>query len=339
MLEIRQNIATREWVIISTERARRPEDYGQAPHHTHDEGPAYEPGCPFCPGNEELELERLRLPDTGDWQLRVVQNKFPALREHGDRTRHADGINLAISGVGYHEVVIESPRHNTCPALESVDEVERTLAAFQLRSLTIREDRRIEQVVFFKNHGPDAGTSLSHPHAQLLALPVVPYSIRTRVEAARRYFDDHGECVICRMREHEERDGARVIYRSEHFVAFIPYAAYSPFHLWIVPRRHQAGFLETTGEELRDLSVILRAVLRKIYFGLNDPDYNYIIRTAPEHEQRLSYLHWYVTIIPRVTRTAGFEMGSGMFINTALPEDSAAFLRGVTPPDEGLEAV
>ena len=177
-----------------------------------------------------------------------------------------------------------------------------------------------------------AGTSIPHPHAQLLALPVVPHSIRSRVEEARRYFDDNGVCVICRMREQEERDQLRIVMESAHFSAFIPYAAFSPFHLWIVPRQHHSSFLDASAEELQDLSWILHQVLRKIYFGLNDPDFNYIIRSAPEHEHRPAYLHWYVSVIPRVTRTAGFELGSGMFINTTPPEDSARFLRDVMAP-------
>jgi UDPglucose--hexose-1-phosphate uridylyltransferase len=134
------------------------------------------------------------------------------------------------------------------------------------------------------------------------------------------------------MREQEEREQIRIVSESEHFSAFIPYAALSPFHLWIVPRRHCASSLETSVKELQDLSQVLREVLRKIYFGLNNPDFNYIIRTAPEHERRPAYLHWYVSVIPRVTRTAGFELGSGMFINTTLPEERARFLREVIVP-------
>jgi UDPglucose--hexose-1-phosphate uridylyltransferase len=329
MLELRQNIATREWVIISTERAKRPEEFVQEQTRTQASLPSLVPHCPFCPGNEELDLERLRLPVDGDWLLRVVQNRYPALREAGAYLRSSDGVHLAISGVGYHEVIVESRLHNTCTALESVVDIERTLSAFKLRSNAIREDPRIEQIIYFKNHGLTAGTSLPHPHAQLLALPVVPHSIRSRVEEARRYFDDNGVCVICRMREQEERDQVRIVVESAHFSAFIPYAAFSPFHLWIVPRQHRSSFLDTSVEELQDLSRVLREVLRKIHFGLNEPDYNYIIRSAPEHEHRPAYLHWYVSVIPRVTRTAGFELGSGMFINTTAPEESAGFLREV----------
>ncbi len=332
MPELRQNIATKEWVIIATERAKRPEQFVQEDKERIENRPAFAANCPFCPGNEELDLERLRIPAQGDWLLRVVANRYPALQESGERMRRFDGINCAISGVGYHEVLVESRLHNTCPALEPAEDIERMLGAFQARGLALQQDPRVEQIVYFKNHGPTAGTSLLHPHTQLMGLPVVPYSIRARIEEARRYFDDNGECVICRMRGAEEREQARIILESAYFSAFIPYAAFSPFHLWVVPRRHASSFLDASAEELRDLSGLLRELLRKIYFGLNDPDYNYVIRSAPEHERQSDYLHWYLAIVPRVTRVAGFEMGSGMFINTALPEESARFLRAITPP-------
>lgn len=327
MPEIRQNIATKEWVIIATERARRPEQFVQPNKERVEDRPIYDSDCPFCPGNEELDLERLRLPQIGDWQVRVVQNRYPALLEASDIQHDNNGINGVIAGIGYHEVVVESRQHNTCPALSIPDEIENTLLAFRLRGLTLRQDQRVKQLVFFKNHGPRAGASLLHPHTQLVALPVVPYSIRTRMEEARRYFEDQGECVICCMRRSEERDRSRIVAESAHFSAFVPYAAYSPFHLWIIPRRHASSFLDITPDELHDLSRILRDLLRRIYIGLNDPDYNYVIRSAPEHELEAKYVHWYLSIIPRVTRSAGFELSTGMFINTALPEESAHFLR------------
>ncbi|NWG21046.1 MAG: DUF4921 family protein [Chloroflexi bacterium] len=334
MPEIRQNLATREWVIISTERAKRPEQFILPSHSQLLERPEHDPRCPFCPGNEELDLERLRLPAEGDWQLRVVRNRYPALNERDNLQRRFQGVNRALSGFGHHDVVIESRRHNTCPALEPVDGLVRTLMAFQSCGAIYRRDPRVEHIIFFKNHGATAGTSLVHPHSQAVALPVVPHDIRVRTEEARRYFDDFGECVLCRMRDDEERQQERVIVSSRHFTAFVPYAAYSPFHLWIVPRRHAAQFLYATADEVDDLARILRDVLRRIYFGLNDPDYNYVIRSAPESERVARHLHWYLTIIPRVTQSAGFEMGTGMFINTALPEESARFLREVALPDE-----
>jgi UDPglucose--hexose-1-phosphate uridylyltransferase len=334
MPEIRQNMATKEWVIIATERAKRPEAFIQAPKPPPEERPAWDARCPFCPGNEEHDLERLRLPQDGDWRLRVVANRYPALQEDGPRERHYDGVNRWISGVGYHEVVVESRLHNTCPALETLDEVQATLVAFQIRGLAFRSDPRIEQVICFKNHGPTAGASLVHPHAQMLALPIVPYSIRARMEEQLRYCDDHGVCAICQMRRDEEQERTRIVLESNCFTAFVPYAAYSPFHIWIVPRRHRASFLDAAPDEVADLAHVLRTSLRKIYFGLNDPDYNYVIRSSPERDRYAEHLHWYLAVVPRVAHTAGFELGSGMYINTALPEESARFLREVTPPDE-----
>jgi UDPglucose--hexose-1-phosphate uridylyltransferase len=329
MPEMRQNIATKEWVIISTERAKRPEEFVQPPRLLTQDRPEWEADCPFCPGNEELDLEVMRIPEHGPWQLRVVRNKYPALQREGERMRTFDGVHRQISGVGYHEVLIETPRHNTCPALESAAEVALLLETFKIRGSEIARDPRIEQIIFFENHGEHAGTSLAHPHTQLIGLPIVPYSIRARTEEARRYFDDTGRCVLCHMLDDELKDGRRLVAKSEHFVAFLPYAALSPFHTWILPRRHGSSFLNVTTHEVADLGQLLHHVLHKLYMGLRDPDYNYVIRSAPLRDPGTEYLHWYVTIIPRVTHSAGFELGSGMFINTGLPETSAAFLRAV----------
>jgi UDPglucose--hexose-1-phosphate uridylyltransferase len=329
MPELRQNIATKEWVIIATERAKRPEDFVEPSRPLTQDRPAWDASCPFCPGNEELDLEVMRIPEEGAWHLRVVRNKYAALQLAGERLRTFDGVHRKISGVGYHEVLVETPRHNTCPALETSDEIALMLEAFKIRGREIAQDPRIEQIVYFKNHGEQAGTSLVHPHTQLIGLPVVPYNIRSRTEEARRYFDDTGRCVYCQMLSDELHIGNRVVATSDLFAAFIPYAALSPFHIWIVPRRHGSSFLQTTARELADLGEMLRRVLRKLYVGLIDPAYNYVIRSAPLHDPGADYLHWYVTIIPRVTRSAGFELGSGMFINVALPDTSADFLRAV----------
>jgi UDPglucose--hexose-1-phosphate uridylyltransferase len=329
MPELRQNIATKEWVILATERAKRPEEFVQPVRPTTEDRPEWEEGCPFCPGNEELDLEVMRIPERGPWQLRVVRNKYPALQLEGERMRTFEGVHRQITGVGYHEVLIESPLHNTCPALESAIEVSLMLEAFKIRGREIARDLRIEQIIYFKNHGDRAGTSLVHPHTQLIGLPIVPYNIRARTEEARRYFDDTGRCALCHMLSDELKDDQRIVAKSQYFVAFIPYAALSPFHIWVLPRRHESNFLNATAHELADLGNLMRRVLRKIYVGLRDPDYNYVIRSAPLHDLGIDYLHWYVTIIPRVTRSAGFELGSGMFINVALPKTSASFLREV----------
>ena len=330
MSELRQNMATKQWVIIATERARRPEefiDWSQRP--VNQALPPYDPDCPFCRGNEEgPEMETLRLPQGSEqWQVRVVKNRFPALSQEGDRLRNFDGVHRSISGVGYHEVVIEAPQHNTTPALINADEMSQVLMAFQMRGVAMSLDDRVEHVIYFKNHGVRAGTSLMHPHSQIIALPVVPYDVRARDEEARRYFDDTGSCVYCAMLEDELRDQRRVIIENEDYVAFLPYAALSPFHVWIVPREHHSSFLMVSPISLHRLAALIGDVLRRMYYGLNDPDYNVVVRTAPVKAWYADYLHWYVSLIPRVSQTAGFELGSGMYINTALPEDSAEFLR------------
>jgi UDPglucose--hexose-1-phosphate uridylyltransferase len=333
MSEIRQNIATREWVIIATERAKRPEQFVREPRERVTDRPVYAPDCPFCPGNEELDLERLRLPEQGDWIVRVVANRFPALQERGTLHPNFSRFGHALAGIGHHEVVVESRFHNTCPALETLDEIELTLRANRQRGITLHSDPRIAQIIYFKNHGISAGASLLHPHTQLLALPVVPHTIEDRIETAKRHYSAHWECVFCRMRAEEEQAGVRMLAQTAHFSAFVPYAALSPFHVWIVPQRHAASFSDTTDLELRDLATVVRDVLKQMYVGLGDPDYNYVIRTAPRRERTAPYLHWYVSIIPRVIRQAGFELGSGMYINTALPEASAEFLRKVNITD------
>ncbi|MBI4820658.1 MAG: DUF4931 domain-containing protein [Deltaproteobacteria bacterium] len=325
MPELRQNLATKEWVVISTERKKRPEEFAKKRSEV-DPRP-FEPTCPFCPGNEDLSLEILREPSEGPWRIRGVRNKYPALNSEGERIRLFDGVHRSMSGVGAHEVLIESPRHDVCPALESSDEVTEMLAAFQSRGRYHADDSRIEHVVWFKNHGALAGTSLVHPHTQVIGIPVVPYNVRARTDEARRYFDDSGDCVICRMAEDELDEKVRIVIDTNAFVAFVPFAAFSPFHLWIVPKRHRASFVDAGPEELQELGRVLRSLVGRLYVGLGDPPYNYVIRSSPTRELGLEYLHWYLVIVPRVSQEAGFELGSGMFINSSLPEESAIFLR------------
>ncbi len=330
MTELRQNMATKEWVIIADERAKRPDDYIES--HTHvttEMQEPFDPNCPFCPGNEERDLEVEVMPANGPWQTRVVYNKYPALSREGELARTFDGVHRRIAGVGHHEIVVEHPRHNTTLALMTSEEIKYVLETFYSRGWSIRKDSRIEQIIYFKNHRERAGASLKHPHSQIIGLPVVPTDIRHRIEEARRYFDDFGECVFCVMMRDELQKKVRLVTENSHFVAFVLYAAPSPFHVWVLPRQHSVSFLYSQPDEIAALADILRIVSRKLYIGLNDPAYNLIIRSAPVKEISNDYLHWYVTIIPRLSRTAGFEMGSGMFINPALPEESAAFLREV----------
>ncbi len=333
MQELRQNIVTKEWVIIASERARRPHAFAEPAHHQlTSRHPPFDPDCPFCPGNEELDLEIERIPlHAENWQVRAVYNRYPALRKEATLSRTFKGVQRCISGVGHHELIVQHTRHNTSLGLMSPAEAHTVLTMLYQRGWAIQADGRIEHIIYFENHGERAGASLVHPHTQIIALPVVPQNIRNRIEEARRYFDDTGECATCVMLNDELRQNARVIVDSPHFAAFVLYAALSPMHVWIVPKRHGISYLFTTEEERADLARTICIILNRIAIRLNDPAYNLVFRTAPIKEMNSTYLHWYVTIVPRLSRMAGFEMGTGMFINPTLPEECAVFLRH--PPD------
>jgi UDPglucose--hexose-1-phosphate uridylyltransferase len=264
--------------------------------------------------------------------VRVFPNKFAALSQEGELSRKTEGLKRRVNGIGRHEVVVETPDHSKNPALLSEPEIGLLLDAYLRRYIAIADDPHIEHITIFRNHGLAAGTSLEHPHSQIIATPIIPPTIRSRMEEALRFYDATGECLCCRILADELADRARLVHETPHFVAFIPFAALTPFSLWIYPRRHMASFTQIQPAEAADLASMLRLVLAKLYYGLGNPDYNYVLRTSPCEGRHLRYYHWYLTLVPRLTRTAGFELGSGMYINPTIPEANAEFLRGVDPP-------
>jgi UDPglucose--hexose-1-phosphate uridylyltransferase len=207
------------------------------------------------------------------------------------------------------------------------EEVARVIETYHRRYVDILKHDQSMMVVIFRNHGPRAGTSLIHPHSQLIAVGWVPSYIRWREDSAERYYDKWGRCVCCDIVEFELQDRSRHVYENQSFVAFVPYAAEVPFEVWIVPRRHQADFGDISDVEKQDLALALHHVLRSLYDRLHDPDYNYIINTAARHKSGEPHLHWHVQIRPRLTTRAGFEIGSGIGINPSIPEQDAEFLR------------
>jgi UDPglucose--hexose-1-phosphate uridylyltransferase len=332
MPELRQNPLNKEWVIIATERARRPHELARK-LDDRKQLPAYSETCPFCPGNESMAPPlTMQIVREGIWQVRVVPNKFAALSSEGEVLRRRDGLKRAVSGVGIHEVIVETRDHSKTTALLSDDDAELILQCYHERYLAISRDTRVDLITFFKNHGAVAGSSLEHPHSQLIATPIISPEIRRRMEDAMRFYDDEGSCLFCRVMEEEMSDGIRIVEESAFFVAFIPYASLSPFAMWIFPRRHMASFGQIHPEEIADLASLLRSVLARLYHGLGNPDFNYVIRSAPSENRYSRYYHWYISLIPRLTRVAGFELGSGMFINVTLPEVNAEFLRNVHVP-------
>lgn len=335
MSELRLNVLTNEWVILAPVRSARPSDLAREPPPR--ERLPHDPACPFCPGNEHRSVETDRVPDgAGGWRTRVVLNKFPALARdaHGEApAARTSPLRVRSDAYGVHEVFVDSPRHDTAPALMPLADLVTLFGCYRARYRAMAADPRLAHVVIFKNHGGGAGASLAHPHSQLIASPVASRQVLDRVGLFAQHTRDYGGCLACAILADELADGARVLVESPHFVALTPWAALSPFHLWILPRRHYACFGEIADDALVDLAATLRAVLRMLHFGLGDPDYNYVIRSGPLRE-RTGY-HWYLSIVPRVAKHAGFEFGSGMYINPTWPEDTARFLRDVVVPAEG----
>jgi UDPglucose--hexose-1-phosphate uridylyltransferase len=334
MSELRLNVVTKEWVIIAPERSTRPRDF--KPRVSRPPLPRHDPQCPFCTGNESMTTDEVfRLPGASPetWQTRVVPNRYPVLsKQQANPAPRHEGFKHAVDGFGVHDVIIETPRHDLTTATMAPEQVEAILRTYRHRYRSCLQDPGIAHILLFKNHGPAAGTSLIHPHSQIIATSVVSYQVRDRIRTLEDHQALYGQCVLCKMIDDEIADGVRIVHLNKSFVALVPYAALSSFHLWIFPRRHMASYVEIGDDEITDLASCLRTVLRKLYFGLSDPDYNYVIRSAPRACSGAEF-HWYLSIVPRLARAAGFELGSGMFVNDAFPEDSAAFLRSVAVPE------
>jgi len=238
-----------------------------------------------------------------------------------------------MDGVGHHEVVIESPEHNKTLALLTQQQFEDVIRAYLSRYQALNANPANELVLIFRNQGERAGTSLVHPHSQIVATPIVPVPIRRALYEAERHYDALGRCVFCDIIDHELNCNERMVAENKDFVAFVPYAARVPFEIHILPRQHQASFGELPYEQVSAFAAILRLLLRKLHFGLKNPDYNFVISTAPHYSQGEPHFHWHLKILPRLTTPAGFELGSGMYINVALPEENAEFLREQEVPE------
>lgn len=327
MPEFRQNMATKEWVVVSPERGKRPSELSKGSEKK-EQPPHFKKDCPFCPGNEDHTPEAVyRSPEEGNWQIRVVPNKFAALQPDLATTRSYVGSFLAAKGFGIAEVVIESPEHHKTIALMQMSEVSAVLTAYRQRYKAIAGNADINLITIFRNHGPRAGTSLEHPHSQIIATPIVPPHVRYPIEQSIQHYDHLGNCVHCDMIEEERKQKERLIIDTDNFLAFCPFAARTPFEARIYPKRHMPCFSSIDNEEIEELAWVLRNLLLKIYNCLGNPDYNYVIRSAPIGDEDTRYLHWYMVIIPKITTPAGFEIGSGIYINSVAPEDSARYLR------------
>jgi len=328
--ELRRDPVTGRWVIVSKERETRPNDFQF--ERAHILGREH---CPFCPGHESFtppEVWALRQgsdPNGSGWSVRVVPNKFPALKVEGTLGRMGEGMFDRMTGIGAHEVIIETPDHARTLASMSEAEIARVLGAYRERILDLRKDIRLRCILIFKNHGAAAGATLEHTHSQLVALPIVPDCVREEIEGARRHFALKERCVFCDIVRQDLADGARLVAEDAEAVALAPYAPRFAFETWLVPKRHDARFEEASGPELEGLARLVKAVLQRMDRALETPAYNLVLHTAPFGDDVRDVYHWHLEVLPRLTRVGGFEWGTGFAINPVAPEEAAQVLRSV----------
>jgi len=329
MPELRKDPVIGRWVIVAEERALRPHDFVVAQDEKTGAG-----FCPFCAGNEaKTPAEVFAFRDTGGesngpgWKVRVVPNKFPVLRIEGDLGKRAKGMYDRMRGIGAHEVFIETPDHETTISGLPDEHVTLILSAFRERLLDLRRDSRLAYGMLFKNVGLSAGASLEHTHSQLIVTPVIPTRVCEELAGSKKFYEYRDRCVFCDILDQEFSVEERIVLVTDRFVAIAPYASRFPFETWIVPREHASHFETMTWEAMEDLAFILKRTLFRIEEALDHPPYNFMIHTGPMQSGPLDHYHWHIEIIPRVTKTAGFEWGTGFYINPVPPEAAAEFLR------------
>jgi UDPglucose--hexose-1-phosphate uridylyltransferase len=338
MPEIRKDPIVGRWVIVATERGKRPGDFlsppVEVPDHARD---------PFAEGNEHMtppEIFAFRdphsQPNGPGWQVRVVANKFPALRVEGELEKEGHGIYDKMNGVGAHEVIIETPNPALQLEQQSIDGIARVLETYKIRMTDLLRDSRFRYILIFKNSGRQAGATVAHPHSQLIATPVTPKRVREKLAGAMEYYGYKERCIFEDVLRQEIKEGERLVYENAGFVAFCPFAARFPFEVTVLPRRQSAYYQDIQPDEILLLADVMKVTLLKLAKALNQPQYNYIINTAPARYAHRGYwatidqdFRWHIDILPRLTLIAGFEVGSGFYINPTPPEEAAKYLREI----------
>ena len=355
MPELRKDPLIGRWVIIATERAKRPIDFA-APQEEGEDSQG-QTDCPFCEGQEAAtapEIYAARAssakPNTPGWTVRVIPSIKPVLRIEGELQRRANGMYDVMNGIGAHEVIIESPQHIQNMADLSVERIQEALAVSVQRMSDLEHDPRFRYVLWFKNYGAVAGAGrVHHTRSQLIATPVTPKRVKEELMGARRYFEDKERCMICDLVAQERQANERVVLDSAHMVVLCPFASRFPFEVTIIPKRHSCDFASMKPEEVGDLASALKQVLSRLKTVLGDPPYNYVLHTAPFRRHRVKAAHWktieedyhwHIELMPRLTKLAGFEWGSGFYINPTPPEEATRYLREpAAQPDTGTVTV
>lgn len=327
MSELRKDPIVGRWVIISSERGKRPSDWANEPKL---KGGGF---CPFCPGNEDKtppEIMAIRPisdePNIPGWNIRVVPNKFPALQIESELSSKGEGIYDMMTGVGAHEVVIETPNHALDLADLNDNHLRNVLLIYRDRTLDLKRDKRFQYILIFKNHGVAAGASLEHTHSQLIATPIIPKRVIEELDGSRKYYKYKERCIYCDIILQETRAQSRIVLNNDSYMVIEPFAPRFPFETWILPKEHYSHYENMPEEMYADLADTLRDALNRMNNALGYPPYNFILHTSPIQESFLLEYHWHIEIIPKLTKVAGFEWGSGFYINPVPPERAAESL-------------
>ena len=338
MSMLRKDPLSGGWVIIATERGKRPSDFGSVSAQTKGGF------CPFCEGHETLtppEIIAFRgsntAPNSPGWRVRTIPNKFAALRIEGDLDRQGEGIYDKMNGIGAHEVIIETTDHMGDMSSYPLNHLSELIKMFKERSADLENDERFRYIQIFRNHGATAGASMEHPHSQLIALPIIPRWVKEELTSSLNHWESKERCLFCDIKNQEIATQKRVVYENNGFLVFEPFAAKFPFETWIIPKRHNSDFKTISDQDIHLFSEALQKALLALYKSLSDPPYNLIIHSAPiirkndgeKFKGIKDDFHWHVEIIPRLTKVAGFEWGTGFYINPTPPEEAAQYLREV----------
>lgn len=329
MPELRKDPVLGRWIIISRERQKRPTDF------LIDEPKVIGGFCPLCPGNESStppEIIALRngapsASNTSDWQVRVVPNKYPALIIEGALDKQGVGLYDRMNGIGAHEVIIETPGHNDLFSEISLSHMSLVFKSFRDRLTDLQRDERFHYVMIFKNHGKAAGASLEHSHSQLIALPVLPRMIVSELSGAQSYYHYKDRCIFCDIIRQEIEQEVRIVCQNDSFICIAPFAPRTPFEMWILPKVHTSGYCNLSDSSLFDLSQVFSESLRRLNCCIPGVPYNFVLHTQPLRSGELKHYHYHFEIVPKLTSIAGFEWGTGFYINPLPPEEAAKFLR------------
>ncbi|MBM9603149.1 galactose-1-phosphate uridylyltransferase [Desulfopila inferna] len=329
MPELRKDPILGRWIIISQERSKRPTDF------LVEKAEVTGGFCPLCAGNESTtppEVFAFRdgiygYKDTPGWQVRVVPNKYPALVIEGNLDKEGEGLYDKMNGIGAHEVIIESPRHEEDFAYFSPIQMSRVFQAYRNRITDLSMDKRFKYVMVFKNHGRAAGASLEHPHSQLIALPILPRMIVSELEGSLSYFRYKERCIFCDIIRQEIKQEVRVVCQNDQFITITPFAPRTPFEMWILPKNHSSSFRKADDSTLLSLADLFSETLTRLDRCIPNVPYNFVLHTQPVRTDSLEYFHWHFEIVPKLTSIAGFEWGSGFYINPMPPEEAAVYLR------------